>query len=174
MSAWKQQLFFKFCFYPWCRNVRGYERTSNNFSKLVKRAAVQFFARQLIPHEPSRRLRPLIMSGNNPNLLRECNRSKDTRVRAPNEPRIIATPFYDAPLAYRQDLRVSTIAIAKGATLIPTDTLRAENTRVYSEASAWRYADLARRRDNRRTMRYTNRASRGMLKWRCLGSISRT
>lgn len=47
------------------------------------------------------------MSRNNLNLLRKCKgaRSKDTRVRAPNEPRIIvARPFHDAPLAYRRDL----------------------------------------------------------------------
>lgn len=46
------------------------------------------------------RLRPPVMSGNNHNLLRECDRSQRTRAfaRASNEPRIIATPFYDAPL----------------------------------------------------------------------------
>lgn len=60
----------------------------------VRRAALQFPARRLIYRtllKHRRRSRSLVMSRNNLNLLRKCKgaRSKDTRVRAPNEPRII-------------------------------------------------------------------------------------
>jgi len=46
------------------------------------------------------------MSRNNLNLTPKCKgaRSKDTRVRAPNEPRIIVAPFHDTPLTYRRHL----------------------------------------------------------------------
>lgn len=84
------------------------------------------------------------MSRNNLNLLPKCKgaRSKDTRVRAPNEPRIIVAPFH-APLAYRRHLFVSANAIAKGGRA-DTDKLR-EYVRVVWSICIGRYADLLRR-----------------------------
>jgi len=89
------------------------------------------------------------MSRNNLNLLRKCKgaRSKDTRVRAPNEPRIIvARPSATHPsLIAERSFRYLRTRSRRAVAPIPADSSFRASTRVYSEASARRYADLLRR-----------------------------
>lgn len=104
------------------------------------------------------------MSRNNLNLLRKCKgaRSKDTRVRAPNEPRIIvARPSTTHPSLIAEISSLSANAIAKGGRA-DTGRLFAPRVRarVYSEASASALCRFATPEDNRRTTRYRSRVSR--------------
>lgn len=102
------------------------------------------------------------MSRNNLNLLGKCKgaRSKDRRVRAPNEPRIIVALPRRTPRLSSRDLFAICESNREGRSRPrPADSSLREYVRVFCEASASALCRFATPGDNRRTTRYRSRVS---------------